>query len=482
MVEPERRRRGTDPRDRALNAAALEFLGDLDHRPSPGYVARLIESEPPGPLGKVADSTAQALADAFLAGEWTPQGLTERAAHVLGRRRAWVRTLVSAVLDGYHRPPTDRPRELGDFVAAHPIFRFAVQESQQRGHGTPRVRNRLAVPTTMLPPRWPVPIIDDVVALAEFLELSTEELDWFSDRRSLERQVRDERLRHYRREWTPTRSGGVRLLEAPKFRLKAMQRRILDEILAPIPVHSAAHGFHPGRSVVTFATPHSDKDIVIRLDIEAFFTSLSPGRIFGVFRLIGYPEPVAHYLTGLVTTVTPPSVLTTAPPNVRPLLAMPHLPQGAPTSPALANLCMYHLDRRLSALAASFRARYTRYADDLAFSSNHALSASALIRFVTTIATDEGLRVNSRKTRIRGRADRQILAGLVVNVRPSPPRREYDLLRALLHNASQGDPHDQNREGHPDFRAHVLGRIAWIAHTHPGRGAKLMAAFDQITW
>jgi hypothetical protein len=478
-------------------------------------------AEPP-PLDRVAKSLAGALADGFLTGPWQRDALLDAGGHVLGRRQAWLRPVVTAVLKAYRDAPTDRPRELAGYLLALPAFGAGVQAApaskvRRPAAATPgfgaAVRSpasphrpvaRIAVPTSTVRQRWPLPRLDHLGHLADFLDLDPEQLDWFADRRGLERRARDERLRHYRYAWVPTRSGGLRLLEAPKHRLKTLQRRLLAEIVGLVPTHDAAHGFRPGRSVASFAAPHAGRRTVVRLDLEGFFATVSAARIYGIFRTAGYPEPVAHTLTGLVTVATPVRVLASAP---RPgydtalptavadadqavrasahrrllrRLATPHLPQGAPTSPALANLCAYRLDQRLAGLAGQLGARYTRYADDLAFSGD--LPVAALVRLVGAIAADEGFRVNEGKTTVRGRGDRQLLGGLVVNAAPAVPRDSYDQLKAILHNAARTGPAAQNRAGHPDFRAHLLGRIAWVAQTHPARGARLRAAFERIGW
>ncbi|KAB1915652.1 hypothetical protein F8274_03065 [Micromonospora sp. AMSO31t] len=161
-----------------------------------------------------------------------------------------------------------------------------------------------------------------------------------------------------------------------KSRLRALQRRLLAEVLGRIPVHLAAHGFVPGRSAHTFAAAHAAQPVVVRIDPLGFFTHIPATRVHGLFRTAGYPEPVAHTLTGLCTTRTPHPVLRRAPTGLPhratrlAALGTGHLPQGAPTSPALANLCAYRLDRRLTGLADAFETTYTRYADDLAFSGN----------------------------------------------------------------------------------------------------------------
>ncbi|MEV4703446.1 hypothetical protein [Actinoplanes sp. NPDC049316] len=92
---------------------------------------------------------------------------------------------------------------------------------------------------------------------------------------------------------------------------------------------------------------------------------------------------------------------------------------------------------------------------------------------MTTVVTAEGFRVHPGKTRVRGRADRQLLTGLVVNDHPAVPRAEYDHLRAVLHDAARNGLAAADREGHRDFAAYLRGRVAWVAHGHPSRAGKL---------
>ncbi|GAB3866143.1 reverse transcriptase family protein [Dactylosporangium cerinum] len=394
--------------------------------------------------GHAARVVAGALADAFLTVDWARQPLLDAGHEVLGRRPRWLGPVVTAVLRAYREAPADRPRELAEFITA---------PARQP------IRVRRATATRTVRQRWHSPRIDDLAALAEFLELTPDELDWFADRRGINRKHADHRVRHYSYTWI-----GERLIEAPKSRLKAIQRRVLDDLLGPLPVHAAAHGFVPGRSVHTFAALHAGQAALVRLDLRAFFTSVTAGRIYGLFRTAGYPEPVAHTLTALCTTRTPHAV------SGRLEHRTPHLPQGAPTSPALANLVAFRLDRRLTGLAARRGLVYSRYADDLAFSGSR---ASGLVAAVTAVAQDEGFRVNPAKTRVRGRGDRQQLAGLVVNAHPAVPRDAYDRLRAVLHNAARDGLDAANRDGHPDFAAHLTGLVAWASHGHPSRAARL---------
>src|SRR5262249_25089936 len=138
------------------------------------------------------------------------------------------------------------------------------------------------------------------------------------------------KLRHYAYRWVPRPRGSARLLEMPKSRLKALQRRILTEILDRIPAHDAAHGFRRGRSVVSYVRPHVAQTIVLRFDLADFFASVSAAKVRALFRTAGYPDAVAALLTGLCTTRTPNDVWSSqAPP---PHWRSAHLPQGAPSS------------------------------------------------------------------------------------------------------------------------------------------------------
>jgi hypothetical protein len=293
-------------------------------------------------------------------------------------------------------------------------------------------------------------------------------------------------LQHYRYALIRKRSGAPRLLEAPKPRLKAIQRRILREILAAVPAHARANGFVAGRSCLTGAQVHAGERVVATFDLRGFFPTIGLPRIHGLFRALGYPWAVARRLAGVCTTITPTSVLARlAPePDLRALHGVPHLPQGAPTSPALANLLAWSLDRRLDGLARAAGGNYTRYADDLAFSGDAAF-ARGLDRFsaaVAAIVIEEGFSLNAAKTRIMPRSTRQRITGIVVNEHCNIDRAAFDRLKAILHHCARHGPDGQNRAAVPDFRRHLDGRVVWAEQINPRRGAKLRHLFEQIDW
>jgi len=414
------------------------------------------------------------LASALLGGAWSLAALQRRVLAVTGRR-AGVRALVRRVYLAF--PETPGPRAIDALTAW-------IMADHGFAHDIPVKRSAL-LPRVMAPSPWPVPSIATESQLAGWFGITVGELEWFADRQGRNASQRPGPLRHYIYRTIPKRGGRERLIESPKKRLKDIQRQILGNILDFIPPHDAAHGFRRRRNIATFATPHVGRRLVMRLDLADFFTSVRASRVHAIFRKAGYPKAVTRLLTGLCTNVTPDDALPVSLGyDVRRLARERHLPQGAPTSPALANLCAWRFDTRLARLAEKIGATYTRYADDLAFSGDDqfAKQARRIFRVVCRIAVEEGFRIRAAKTRFMPRAARQRLAGVIVNACLNIPRGDFDLLKAILTNSARHGPASQNCDGHADFRAHLLGRIAFVAMLHPNRGDKLRALFERVAW
>lgn len=339
---------------------------------------------------------------------------------------------------------------------------------------------------------WNVPDILTEGDLAAWLRVRENELEWFANLRRNGTKEVDRRLQHYNYQVLKKPAGGVRLIEAPKHRLKVMQRKILTQILEGIPTHPAVHGFVRGRSIKTFAEPHTGKHVVLRMDLKDFFPSQSRAQIQAFFRTAGYPERVADLLGGLCTNSTPQPVWKQIDSKAQPFVAFeahqlygrPHLPQGAPTSPALANLRMYRADCRLLGLAEAAGATYTRYADDLAFSGGEQFEKSAdrFAAHVAAILHEEGFAVHHRKTRVMRRGVRQYLAGVVANVHLNVVRADFDRLKATLTNCVHHGPQTQNRDGRPDFRSHLEGRVSFVEMINPQKGARLRRIIKKVEW
>ena len=283
---------------------------------------------------------------------------------------------------------------------------------------------------------------------------------------------------HYVQFEVPKRSGGTRLLSAPQPRLAAAQKWVLDQILSKLDVHEAAHGFVAKRSTATNAGPHRGRDLVINLDLKDFFPSISFPRVRGVFVGIGYSPAVATLLA-LLCTECPRRVMSYAGTTYHVAVGERALPQGACTSPALSNQIARRLDKRLSGLARKHGWTYTRYADDLTFSApkGHRSQLPLMLSRVRQVVRQEGFAIHEKKGRVQSSAKRQTVTGIVVNDpdKLGLPREEVRKLRAILHNAKKTGLEAQNREGIADFRAHLEGKIAYLAMIDRAKADVLMA-------
>lgn len=426
---------------------------------------------------------AEVLADALLAGAPEIDGLVARAAWTLGRKHRWLAPFCKRVFHQFGSSLDSRSRsKLVQWIRNDRGYRDAWHAARP-----PRIAHYVLDPPRMAPRRGALaacalPDLPTPGDLAAWLGISVTELDWFADVRGM--NPPEGRLAQYRYVWVP-KSYGMRLTEVPKIRLREIQRKILRGILDPVPVHAAAHGFRQGKSCRTYVEPHVGRDVVLRMDLRDFFPSIPAARVHALFSTLGYPEAVARTLTGLCTNAVPMSVARRGASSwlAAKNLGVPHLPQGAPTSPALANLCALHLDLRLDELARAMDGQYMRYADDLAISGGEALRrrVSSVATLVTTIAMEEGFAINHRKTRSMHRSHRQMLTGVVVNDKPNVRRDEFDRLKAILTNCVRHGSLSQNRS-EPDFKAHLAGRIAHVASLNWERGKKLQEVFRRIDW
>lgn len=424
---------------------------------------------------------AEALADAFLSGAWHAGDLLDRGQRTLGLSEAWLTRLIERVFVAFPQRPHPEDEDLARFLGEDEALHEQLEE------GGLEVWTRFCVPPQMRAERpYPVLPLEGASDIEAWLRIGAGDLQWLADsERWLPRRPAGP-LQHYHYHWLPKRSGARRLVEAPKELLKSVQGRILRGILDQVTPHEAAHGFCRGRSVRSYAEPHAGQALVLAFDLREFFSTVRAARVAALFRALGYPRGAARLLSELCTTATPSDVLEEGRVrgDARARLERRHLPQGSPTSPALANLCAYGLDVRLSAAAAAVSARYTRYADDLAFSGGAEFlrQASRFRHLVLRIAAEEGFEVNLAKNRWMRPQRQQRLAGLVVNERPRPSRAEFDRLKATLYNCARRGPAAQNRRELPDFRAHLLGRVSWFEQQDPPRGRKLRALFARIEW
>lgn len=441
--------------------------------------------------GTYREHVANGLAYAFLAGKWQAEPLKARARVALGAAVPWVEDLCE------HLATLPQPvkqklsvHELAELIQGDSaFFNDDAQPSEQ-----PSVKHWLLSSSHMHAPplglhECELPSLPDLQALALWLSIDSDTLAWFTEN-PWRYKTAPLSQQHYRFRLLAKPKGGYRLLEAPYSRLKQLQRKLLEELLSKVPVHESCHGFVKGRSVITHAQQHVGKQVLVQFDLKDFFHSITATRVEAIYRTLGYPESVSQVLTALSTYTTPNSVLQRMKDSASITheqtqhLKRRHLPQGAPTSPSLANLSAFKLDLRLEALAQSFGATYSRYSDDLAISGPLSLliNSQRLLTFVLSIAAEEGYQLNHRKTRLSTQAAQQRLTGICVNVKPNVPRKYFDLLRATLHQCAVHGPSTQNRESHQDFKAHLAGRVSWVTQLNAERGRRLSELWQRIDW
>jgi RNA-directed DNA polymerase len=226
----------------------------------------------------------------------------------------------------------------------------------------------------------------------------------------------------------PKRSGGVRQISAPEGAVRRLQERLLPVLTAVYAPRDVAHGFIAARSIRTNAAVHLGQRLVLNVDLSDFFPSIHIGRVIGLFVRYGVGPDAAKLLGRICCAGTT-------------------LPQGACTSPVLSNLIAAPLDRALLEFAKTHRCKYTRYADDLTFSTSRDIFPESVVKVthengVRVVRVGGGLEavvvgqkfaINYAKVRLRTRFQRQEVTGLVINRRLNVPREFVKRLQGMLH-------------------------------------------------
>lgn len=310
------------------------------------------------------------------------------------------------------------------------------------------------------------------------------------------RRARNQYKFFYLKKRVPGRTS-ARMISMPDFTLKELQRWIVDNILQHTRAHPASYAFHPNSRPLEAAEEHCGCTWLLKIDLQDFFHSISEGRVAEVFTQLGFAKLLSFELARIVTVTVNRGK---ARPNSAkrwpaiPYYQSPHegmLPQGAPTSPMLSNLVMFRTDEILAQLAKKEEIKYTRYADDLAFSCGADKSLEDIRRFqrrVSGVLNKAGFRLNHRKTTIRGPGSRRIVLGLLVDGKEPRLSREYkDMIRLHLHYLRHPD---HGPSGHASARRtsisgifhHVRGLIAWAQIIEPDFGNEALNKFESVDW
>ena len=323
--------------------------------------------------------------------------------------------------------------------------------------------------------KFGLPHFDDPVALAEAIGISLNELRFLAFNRKVST------VSHYKRFYMQKKSGGKRLISAPMPRLKHVQYWVLNNILNKVPIHKAANGFAIERSIVTNASQHVGKEIVVNYDFKDFFPTLNFKRVKGAFTNLGY----SHQLATIFAAICTEADLDEIELDGRTYFVAKgsrFLPQGAPTSPALTNIICYKLDARMEGMAKSIGYHYTRYADDMSFSTNHkeANNLTKLFWRVQSITESEGFVLHPDKLRIMRKGRRQEVTGIVVNDQMGIDRKTLKRFRALLHqidkNGTKGKVWGQGK----DLASSIWGYANFVRMVKPEQGEKLVKEVKRL--
>ncbi len=317
--------------------------------------------------------------------------------------------------------------------------------------------------------KTPLELKDEFIKLrtredvAKLLELSTKQLNFHLYVLSPKKQYKVFEI--------PKKSGGTRQILAPISPIKIIQRKLKQVLEAVyLPKHSA-HGFVVGRSIVTNAQVHKKRRYVLNVDLEDFFPTIHFGRVRGMF--MGNPYNLSDEASTILAQICCHKGI---------------LPQGAPTSPIISNMICVRLDAKLQQLAKEYNSTYSRYADDITFSTTRSNFPSGLAslsdigqveigsQLLNTIE-ENGFKINQKKTRLQMRQQRQEVTGLTVNRYPNVQRRYIKQIRAMLHAWAKygldstaqryfeqytGIKYSDTEKFRPPFQKIVLGKIEFI--------------------
>lgn len=330
------------------------------------------------------------------------------------------------------------------------------------------------------------PQLHSRASVAELVGVDLNELNWWV--------VAIRESKRYRRFTIARGDGRRRAIHAPIKPLRDIQRRLADELTSCYEAPSHVHGFAPGRSPITNARAHRGREWVLRVDLHDFFPSINFGRVRGLFMAhpFEYPPPVATLLAQICCFDG-------------------SLPQGAPTSPTVSNLICRRLDKQLARLAMRENCQLTRYADDLCFSTESTYFPPRLASLdmhgaiagpeLEAIVAGNGFVINSAKTRLMRRTQRQRVTGLVVNRKTNVPREYVRSLRNVLYVWRRHGEEDAIAAWHrkeprpnwppgksaPEFRQVIRGQVqhvgsvkGWTSSVYLGLASALEEVDDSF--
>lgn len=280
----------------------------------------------------------------------------------------------------------------------------------------------------------------------------------------------------------PKKTGGKRDISAPIAQLKQVQELILHKILEKLELHNAAHGFRHERSIITNAQPHVGAEVIVNIDLQDFFPSISYKRVKGLFKSFGYSEAASIVFSLICTEPEVKEFAIDGKTNLLLSWTKRRLPQGAPTSPAISNLLCRRLDRRLTQMAEQLGFVYTRYADDLTFSaSGQSLSnIYKILKRTESIVKHEGFVINVNKTRVLRKSQQHEVTGIVVNDKLNISREKLKRFRATLYQIEKDGLRGKRWGQSNDLITSLQGFANFVHMINPEKGTEFLDQVRQI--
>ncbi len=295
-----------------------------------------------------------------------------------------------------------------------------------------------------------------VIYLSQVLDVPVQRLYMLSQNDNPNAKHRKKRhYRNYHRVILQREQAGkIRVLNVPNACLKLVQRRILNRFLYRLQVSAYASAYVCGKSLRDNAAPHIGQEMIVKLDVSQFFDHIDDDMVFLVMRQLDLSDAATSLLTHLC-------------------VCQGRLPQGAPTSPYLANLVMKPFDEKVGAWCAARGIRYTRYCDDMTFSGDRdAIGDSGLIPYVRKMLRRFGFTLNAQKTAVISSSQQQRVTGVVVNEKARVSRSERRALRQEVYFCRKfGVQESLQRRGDstaPEtYLRRLLGRLGFAVQIDP---------------
>ncbi|KEZ93520.1 hypothetical protein IL45_04725 [Nonlabens ulvanivorans] len=266
----------------------------------------------------------------------------------------------------------------------------------------------------------------------------------------------------YRDYYIPKKNGEKRLIREPLPSLKQIQRWLLDNLFIKLPISPYAKAYRAKKGIRDHVRYHKKEEVVITMDIEKFFDNLESGLIVNILLSKGYSFQVANLITKICTLNDV-------------------LPQGAPTSPAISNILLYEFDNEISKYTNSKGLKYTRYADDLAFSGS-IQDVDTLIKIVKENLAKINLKINHSKTRVMSKKARQIISGIVVNDKIQVPRKDRDDLRQAMYYIEKFSLEEHLKKidcNKANYIEHLLGKANYMLKINP-KDEKIKVIYNKL--